>query len=296
MNLRSGRYLGSRQADLISRISTHESGTHSVGNLEGILECSSSDTQSDSMSLPESGMEGNPAESFDMHADRLRKGKMSKNPFDEPTDEMDFDVTLSFLNTNAYGAEIYKDPLGRYTFKSAEYRTPFSELPLVNYQGDLYMGMDGARYEVTKHPNQVDALGVLQTGQAPIAEQEAESYHEQAGTSNELPPPGTQRSQIEQNIEKLIAAWKVCKDNELVSEWKTDRVSKVTKVSQDSPMQEVFRDSAGVYYATTKLPNLQYASHHLLTVESQGEHNSRIIDREGNQFRALEWNEVRGLT
>ncbi len=54
------------------------------------------------------------------------------------------------LYTNVHRAEIYKDPLGRYMFKSAEHRTPFNEMPMVNYQGDLYMGIDGARYEVTR--------------------------------------------------------------------------------------------------------------------------------------------------
>ncbi|KAI5063161.1 hypothetical protein GOP47_0021708 [Adiantum capillus-veneris] len=85
---------------------------------------------------------------------------------------------LRSQHTNAYGVEIYKDPLGRYTFKSAEYRTPFNDLPLGNYQGDLYMGKDGARYEVTKYPEKVDALGVLQPDKVTAVENEAESQHD----------------------------------------------------------------------------------------------------------------------
>ena len=85
------------------------------------------------------------------------------NPFNDLADESDYGVALMFLYTNAHGAEIYKDPLGRYTFKSAEHRTPFNEYFMVNYQGDLYMGIDVARYEVTRYPEHVDALGVLQT-------------------------------------------------------------------------------------------------------------------------------------
>ena len=35
---------------------------------------------------------------------------------------------------------------------------------MVNYQGDLYIGQDGARYDVTNYPQQVESLGVLQAG------------------------------------------------------------------------------------------------------------------------------------
>ena len=48
-------------------------------------------------------------------------------------DELDYEVALSFLYTNMYGAKIYKDPLGRFTFKSTKNRTPFQETPMVNY-------------------------------------------------------------------------------------------------------------------------------------------------------------------
>ena len=97
------------------------------------------------------------------------------NPFNDLADESDYGVALMFLYTNVHGVEIYKDPLGRYTFKSAEHRTPFIETPMVNYQGDLYMGTDGARYEVTKYPELVDALGVLQTDRVPTMEQTVDS-------------------------------------------------------------------------------------------------------------------------
>ena len=54
---------------------------------------------------------------------------------------------------------------------------------MVNYQGDLYMGIDGARYEVTKYPERVDALGVLQTGKVPTFEQTTDSLQEQDPTA-----------------------------------------------------------------------------------------------------------------
>ena len=70
--------------------------------------------------------------SRDMHSNWERKGKMPMNPFNKLADEIDHDVALIFLYTNVHEVEIYKDPLGHYTFKSVEHRTPFHETPMVN--------------------------------------------------------------------------------------------------------------------------------------------------------------------
>ena len=59
------------------------------------------------------------------------KGKMCDNPFDDPLGEMDFNVQLLFQYKNAFGALIYKDPLGRYTFKTDDNHTPFNEFPML---------------------------------------------------------------------------------------------------------------------------------------------------------------------
>ena len=45
----------------------------------------------------------------------------------------------------------------------AGHQTPFQEAPLVNYQGNLYIGQDGARYKVTKFPYQIDPYGEVRT-------------------------------------------------------------------------------------------------------------------------------------
>lgn len=41
---------------------------------------------------------------------------------------------------------------------------------MVNYQGDLYMGQDGARYEATNYPQQVDVFGVIKEEMEPLEE------------------------------------------------------------------------------------------------------------------------------
>lgn len=38
---------------------------------------------------------------------------------------------------------------------------PFEVSPLVNYQGNLYISKDGARYKVTKYVHQVDPYGAI---------------------------------------------------------------------------------------------------------------------------------------
>lgn len=143
---------------------------------------------------------------------------------DPTADEMDYEVALSFLYTNTYGAEIYKDPLGRYTFKSVKYRTPFQETPMVNYQGDLYMGKDGAWYEVTWYLEQVDALGTLQTDRVPTSAKTVDSMQEQNGESNHSDEPGMHTSHLKQHLDKLFR------------EWNVEREIKVTKVFQDDPI------------------------------------------------------------
>ena len=67
MNLRSGRQIGPTNADLASKISTQGSGTCSiVGNLDSILECSSSDTHSESTQFTEDNMDNDLEMSRDM--------------------------------------------------------------------------------------------------------------------------------------------------------------------------------------------------------------------------------------
>ena len=69
----------------------------------------------------------------------------------------------------------------------------------------------------------------------------------------------------------------------------------VVRVFQDNTLQEVFKDSLRVYYATTRLPHLQFLAQHTLILEKSGL-ETRLRDHNGNQFRVLEWYEVRALT
>ena len=71
---------------------------------------------------------------------------------------MDFNVRLEFVHTNAHDAQLYKDPMNRWVVKIEEHPTTFDPSPWVNYQGEMYVGQEGACYQVTKELDNVDKL------------------------------------------------------------------------------------------------------------------------------------------
>ena len=96
-----------------------------------------------------------------MHESTQRKGKSVENPFNDHSERMEVRVELKYEAINNYDARIYEDPLGHNVYKLAEHNTPFNERPKVVYQGDSYIGEDGARYVVTWDPFNVDSFGIL---------------------------------------------------------------------------------------------------------------------------------------
>lgn len=298
MHLRSGTILGRPNSSAPSKVTTQGSGTRSIGNLENILEGSTTDSQSDTSSTLGSEMDHGPKtrDLEERKASSWSKAKMRENSFEDPLGDMEFKVMLTFQYENVFGTEIYLDPLDRYAFKTVDNRTPFNKFPMVNYQGDLYMGKDGSRYEVTRYPQQVDACGVLKVG--PMSSKV--SNHEARPTSSMLNTAGTSTNPTglgaphKPNLDKLFASLHL--DEEVESfKWTPIKAIKVTKVFQDDLMQEVFRDSADTYYATTRLTHLQFLVQHTLTLE-QSRPDAHIRDEQGNQFRTMEWYEVRDLT
>ena len=92
----------------------------------------------------------------------MHKGENVDTLFNDPTGEMDFSIMLSYRYTNPYGAVIYTNSLNWFVYRTFDNLTSFEVFPIVNYQGDLYMGKDRARYQVTKYPKKVDVLCVFQ--------------------------------------------------------------------------------------------------------------------------------------
>ena len=149
MQLRSGRYVNRQEPDTVSRAPTRGSGTQSVSNLGRILE-SSEDSQSDSASIAESEKSMDPNGSQDKNQGQTNAGKStSSNPFDAQNWGLIYNVKLQFQYANVQGADIYKDPMGRFVVKIADILSERHMNPWVNYQANMYMGEDGVRYEVT---------------------------------------------------------------------------------------------------------------------------------------------------
>ena len=76
-----------------------------------------------------------------------------------PNVELDYDGRLRFVMENNHGALIYKDFINRHVVKIEDHVTIFDPTPWVNFQGDRYMGRDGAMYVLTNSPDEVDKLG-----------------------------------------------------------------------------------------------------------------------------------------
>ena len=77
-----------------------------------------------------------------------------------PNVELDYDGRLRFVMENNHGALIYKDFINRHVVKIEDHVAIFDPAPWVNFQGDRYMGRDGAMYVLTKNPDEVDKLGL----------------------------------------------------------------------------------------------------------------------------------------
>ena len=126
MHLRLGNRLGIGKAPL--RAPTQGSGTHPpISQEEQDIEVgNSSSFESESMSG--SGNMYN----YDGH--RKPKKDVGTLQVDAtPSYQMEFNIKLKYDYTNAWGAEIYHDPMQRQVYKMADCPTPFEKAPWVNY-------------------------------------------------------------------------------------------------------------------------------------------------------------------
>ena len=149
----------------------------------------------------------------------------------------------------------------------------------------MYIGQDGARYEVTKYPLHIDSYGILQTRSAPVETLRPEAARSKVEATTSTPDLAGTSGLNETRPSPFDSLFKEFHINEddFGHDWKPVREIKVVKVFQDNILQEVFRDSTGVYYATTRLPHLQFIVQHTLYGEQAG-FESRIKDQSGNQF------------
>ena len=139
MHLRSGKHLGFQGGfDTTSRVPTQSSGVSITWNLEAIAEDVFSDTTSSESWNLSTDMSTEPERSMgqgysqDMHDQPLsqpsspitNEHRPFRNPVDQRTLEMEFNMRLKYEGINAYGAQIFRDPLTRYYVKTSEFVTP----------------------------------------------------------------------------------------------------------------------------------------------------------------------------
>ena len=202
-----------------------------------------------------------------------------------PSYQLEFNIKLKYDYNNAWGAEIYHDPMQRQVYKTTDCQTPFKKAPWVNYQGDMYVGEDGARYKVTDHPDKVDATGFLHTD---INDGGDISLRRGIGpdppaTSRGLRGLGTSTNPFdvidtnahEQTNEELEIT------TGLTFEAGRGTIVKeipVWQIFQDDANKVVYRDEQGYCYAARLVTGLRLPVSYTLTMEEPHEGVTRIRD------------------
>ncbi len=143
------------------------------------------------------------------------------------------------------------------------------------------MGEDGARYKVTKYPKFMDIMGLLPRSKQTDPKNDPQPDPNKPGTSNNL---GMQSPSLDELFFDL--QWNDNKDRKGESGVEHTRDHreaineiKVTKVFQDDPLKEVYRDYLETYYATTKHRYLEMPLMHVVIVKRLGEISNRIRDK-----------------
>ena len=163
----------------------------------------------------------------------------SANPFERQSWGLN-NVKLQFQYANAQGADIYKDPMGRFAVKIADVLSNRHMNPWVNYQADMYMGEDGARYEVTEYPEQVDIMGVLPKSEQTDPRNNPLPNPNQPGTSTNPGMSSPSLDAIFSNL-KMKRNKGECEEEYEGDDKNSITEIKVTKVFQDDPLKEVYQ-------------------------------------------------------
>lgn len=100
--------------------------------------------------------------------DFVRQLNMGCNPFQNMDENskshvhasnIGYNVKLSFVDVNAFGAKVYCDSENRYLIKVENHPTPMYTSLWVRNQGDHYVEKDGTSYIFTSDPKNADKLG-----------------------------------------------------------------------------------------------------------------------------------------
>ena len=149
----------------------------------------------------------------------------------------------------------------------------------------MYIGSDGARYKVTEYPDRIDPFGVLRTKPKTSVPLDGKANTSKANPNTSKNAEASTKAHLDRLFEKLHVD-----KPDFGTQWDYVQHFSVFQVSQDSVWQEVFRDSNGSFYATTKLPDMPSVLQQELILEEAGL-NRRIRDINGNDYRM--WNDTK---
>ena len=308
MHLRSGKHLGAHGTlDFASRVPTQSSGVsdyrklgeYSRGCVFGHILSESWNLSSDMSTGPERSM--GQGFSQDMHDQPLSQPSSpitnEHRPFKtvatQRTLAMEFNMQLKYEGFNAYGAQLFLDPLSRYYVKTSEFVTPLQQTPWVEYQGELCIGEDGARYVLTAEPENVDTIGQpVELGPAP-GNREAQHQQEEEPTTSRNPQSGTGFSFPASDIFTNPNTFSYFdandkgkgKEDEKELKWVVyDRID-VSRVPQDEIIRLVYRTASGTYYSTINKRGVDLPAKQILFLERLQDFSAyRMVDLYGNMY------------
>ena len=106
---------------------------------------------------------------------------------DQRTLAMDFNMWLKYEGFNAYEAQLFVDPLSRYYVRTSAFVTPLQQAPWVEYQGELCIEEDGARYVLIAESKNVDTIGQPVELRLAPDNREAQQQQEDEPTTSQNP-------------------------------------------------------------------------------------------------------------
>ena len=118
-------------------------------------------------------------------SDRNKPNKLPnmQNVIDTATNASDWDYPfkLTYLESNQFGAKIYRDFQGRYAVKVENRPTTLYAKPLVKYHDYGYVDMDGDMYHISMDPKNTNKLGKWISPQLRSTQQEPALTHTRPG-------------------------------------------------------------------------------------------------------------------
>ena len=301
MHLRLGSRLGRTRAP--SRAPTQGSGTQfETTQDEQEIEATYSPTSSESDSMSGSG------DMYDQMGPHEQAGGVGTSQVDAtPSFQLDFNTRLKYDYTNVYGAEIYHDPMLRQVYKTAEHLTPFEQSLMANYQGEMYVGEDGARYQVTEFPHLVDSTGYIHPQQGTMDNEADISLRRGMGPDPQGPLPskgskGQSKSQSANPFENDDEVREQGEEPEVntgfafeTGFWTLIKEVPVWRIFQDDMSRVVYRDEWRNVYATEAKMGLKFPVTHSIMFEELTNEVGRVRDTWNNEYRVLSPTEISSL-